>query len=100
MALLPSDVAWVDSGPSSGELTKAPWTPGLSVDKDRDKAQEGSSLPVGESGLALKAHCGACTQDRAGRSRAQPARLGPEAGLLAEPAGEGCGREAPAPASS
>ena len=44
MALLPSDVAWVDSGPSTGELTKAPWTPGPSVDRDRNKAQEGSSL--------------------------------------------------------
>lgn len=99
MALLPSDVAWVDSGPSTGELTKAPWTPGLSLDKDRDKAQEGSSLPVGKSGLALKAHCGACTQDRAGRGRG-PARLRPEAGLLVEPAGEGRGGEGPAPASS
>lgn len=44
MALLPSDVACVDSGPSTGELTKAPWTPGPSVDRDRNKAQESSSL--------------------------------------------------------
>ena len=92
MALLPSDVDRpLGSSPRHPGLRGPQWT--------ETEIKPGKAALL--SGLALKAHCGALHSGQGmERARAQAARRGLEAGLLAEPAGEGRGGEGPPSASS